>query len=152
MWDDFQHEGIHHASLQAESAMSAGDYPVDLGSDIQIGSSENRLREHVASGTDSEWQDVEVMLNELDMVRATEQDLRQTTSDLAGMRERLLARIEQLHGRSAVAEAGFDNIRLVLKKALSVLEYVSRGRGFVDVEKYPDVTARMVLGLIDDEV
>jgi hypothetical protein len=32
-----------------------------------------------------------------------------------------------------------------------VLEYVSRGRRYVDVEKYPDATARRALGRILDE-
>lgn len=32
-----------------------------------------------------------------------------------------------------------------------VLEYVARGRRYVDVEKYPDATARRALGRILDE-
>ncbi|MGZ4745636.1 MAG: hypothetical protein ACXVYY_01000 [Oryzihumus sp.] len=35
--------------------------------------------------------------------------------------------------------------------AEKVLSYVSRGRGFVDVEPYPDALARKVLGALSDE-
>lgn len=36
----------------------------------------------------------------------------------------------------------------VLADIVEILEYVSRGRGFVDVEPYPDAKARRVLGAI----
>jgi hypothetical protein len=34
---------------------------------------------------------------------------------------------------------------------LAVLEYVSAGRGYVDVEPYPDLQARRALGRLHDE-
>ena len=37
-----------------------------------------------------------------------------------------------------------------LEAAKPVLEYVSRGRRFVDVEKYPDATARRALGMFPE--
>lgn len=37
---------------------------------------------------------------------------------------------------------------LALDAARPVLEYVSRGRGYVDVTPYPDYTARRALGLM----
>jgi hypothetical protein len=47
-----------------------------------------------------------------------------------------------------VAELEAERDRL--REAIPVLEYVSRGRRFVDVEPYPDATARRVLGALED--
>jgi hypothetical protein len=37
-----------------------------------------------------------------------------------------------------------------LRDAVKVLRYVSAGRGYVDVEPYPDALARRALGALDD--
>lgn len=37
-----------------------------------------------------------------------------------------------------------------LSDAIKVLAYVSAGRGYVDVEPYPDALARRALGALDD--
>jgi hypothetical protein len=37
-----------------------------------------------------------------------------------------------------------------LRDAVKVLRYVSAGRGYVDVEPYPDALARRTLGALDD--
>lgn len=39
-------------------------------------------------------------------------------------------------------------LETILRQALPVVEYVSTGRGFVDVEPYPDARARRVNYLI----
>ena len=39
--------------------------------------------------------------------------------------------------------------RAVTAALLPIVQYVSRGRGYVDVERYPDAAARRALGLAD---
>lgn len=42
--------------------------------------------------------------------------------------------------------AAYRELEALLAEATPILGYVSRGRGFVDVEPYPDAAARRVLG------
>jgi hypothetical protein len=42
--------------------------------------------------------------------------------------------------------------REALDRLVKVAVYVSRGRGFVDVEPYPDATARAALGALPDDL
>ena len=43
-------------------------------------------------------------------------------------------------------------LRDLLRAALPILAYVSTGRSYVDVEPYPDASARRVAALIDDAI
>jgi hypothetical protein len=43
-----------------------------------------------------------------------------------------------------------DRLTRALRDAVTVLRYVSAGRGYVDVEPYPDALARRALGALDD--
>lgn len=38
----------------------------------------------------------------------------------------------------------------IIVACIPILEYVSRGKGYVGVEPYPDASARRVLGMIRD--
>jgi len=61
-------------------------------------------------------------------------------------RERIARHGEAAHfsGRE-VAHITSASAMIALRAARPVLEYVSRGRGFVDVEPYPDAGARRAL-------
>jgi hypothetical protein len=57
--------------------------------------------------------------------------------------------------RDSAATAGralreLSEVRALIARMRPVLEYVSRGRGYVGVEPYPDATARFALGALDD--
>lgn len=68
--------------------------------------------------------------------------------------------VEHELDRAGFAELGCDACKIILltaraeqaererDEARAVLEYVSRGRRYVDVEPYPDATARRILGAI----
>lgn len=47
--------------------------------------------------------------------------------------------------------AQYEKDQDVIRASVEVLQYVSRGRRFVDVEPYPDAKARMILGGISTE-
>ena len=51
------------------------------------------------------------------------------------------------HGATLMA---LQEAREVIRALLPIAGYVSRGRGYVDVERYPDAAARRALGMADD--
>lgn len=56
----------------------------------------------------------------------------------------------EVHMR-AVEDAGLAVVSAIAHEGLiCVAEYVSRGRGYIGVEPYPDTTARMALGALPE--
>ena len=152
--------------MSAEDETAASEAPAEP----RLYYSERRLRSLAvnAAGPDAE------LVRMLDEVLAHRHWLAALGERLGRMARRLLAENEAwMNGVADVVEPlGFDReaacgpadllpglrslqaevelLREALAEAVPVLDYVSRGRGYVDVTKYPDATARMALPLVRD--
>jgi len=72
-----------------------------------------------------------------------------TAEDAQKLEQVLAEALDQVRSLIDVVE-GKDEVLAVLPDLIRVAAYVSRGRGFVDIEPYPDALARKALGALDD--